>query len=448
MAHCHTSVCSRAAVRRSLAYFGAGVVRFFQVQLNSPVSAFLLGIGVSVFLGTASVGWSRTARRRGDGNGVRLASRFLRRASVRGALGLVVDQEFEHRNQRRRHVVRRSRVDAACYRSGLKCVNVRARFEGALATRAEPVDSLCLRRMRKLWQALIAFGIVVGVPGALATLIPLISRQWLVALAATSIYANCLLAILLTRNMGRTSSMRSLGFRLRYDLYSTQWSYEIEPTDPSKWRGTCVKRRDITALDPVDAINETLTRRSDKGLAFSSEPELAPVVELVDKTRSGPGEIELRPPHAQTGPSFAFRVVFIPDLAVGETASVTTKMVLPGYQFAFAEDVVARSQSSDVEVTGRDWNSWRFNYPTVRLEYSVFLPDELRAHLIGVELGDKGRDAEAELKYLKDHGCVQIAPATVGDVSGWRLKLDRDHPPIRTPYRLVWRPPSRADAAR
>ncbi|CAN5196208.1 hypothetical protein BH09ACT5_BH09ACT5_05950 [soil metagenome] len=228
-----------------------------------------------------------------------------------------------------------------------------------------------------------------------------------------------------------------------YEEINVEWSYLPGSKRDSVWDATTVLSRRLTARGRggVSRFSLSLTRDNDAAPHFGVD---GPPVYNLDpsSSRSSPGLLELRPPHKQAGTSFAQDVAFLPGLSDGDQAYLLLRGKLPGYKFAYRDDIAATSSGSKLGLREWDYNAFVIGHPTALLNYAVFLPDVLGAVPLGPRV-DRGGVEDVEMtRDVLQNFYAQEREEREGR-AGWLMSMSVREPVFKYTYRLMWRPPAR-----
>lgn len=268
------------------------------------------------------------------------------------------------------------------------------------------------------------------VPGLLLVN-PLVSWTGLLIFILTA--STLFLLVLLFRLIAHIDSIS--WYDRKYKMISNKWTYSLGD-DIRTLSGECISERRITSLS--NSI-KYVTISLDKDQAFI--PFKAPsgnIVELVEWHRDSGGSIIANQPHKFGDSKFAFRVEFLPPLTIDESAHFKVKYQIKDFKISNLEDL--RQLMLGSKITSRDYevNSFLINFPTDEFIYEIVMLPECKAIFqeVVVERGSAGNFFQEEKIYI-DRNCFRYERETNG---GWKVRLSRKSPPLKTRYRLQWKP--------
>lgn len=91
-----------------------------------------------------------------------------------------------------------------------------------------------------------------------------------------------------------------------------------------------------------------------------------------------------------------------------------------------------------------DYCSADVSFPTDLFTMEVLVPTALQSSHHGLQVILRDNEFPSEDAYIRRHGLFQADLVTHDGEAAWRLRLQRESPPIRTTYRLHWTPPRSA----
>jgi hypothetical protein len=228
-----------------------------------------------------------------------------------------------------------------------------------------------------------------------------------------------------------------------YDEVFVDWSYRPGSSE-SVWDAKTEQMRRMTIRDRrgIGSFLIRFDRDSDTtapafGTFAVPEFELDPASD-----RSSPGSMILRPAHRMSGTSYAQNVEFAPQLGEGDSATVIFRGQLPGYRYAYSDEIIAGSAGTTLGLRDWDYSAYDITHPVALLTYSVFLSDSTGATPLGPRVDHTGTpDNELTTAILRD-GYTQERAERDGE-PGWEMKMTVREPVFGCEYILMWRPPSK-----
>ena len=269
-----------------------------------------------------------------------------------------------------------------------------------------------------------------------------------VGVLALLLLASVVTNIWLLADRGRLSRAKRLekpdSDSYRYESLKIRWKYTLDPANPETWLGVQTCSREITALAEVRQILVNITKLSDSALSFRAADGRVPSHRLLSYVRaSDKGHISLAPAHRADGTNYSFYVVFSPPLQPGEPVKIEYELVCPQYKFAYRDDVVALSASSEPEVRDVEFNRYTTSMQIKELQYEVVLPESLGAVPAGLTLKSNTMDVKEQVTVIDQNHEYSQRRVMIDGEPCWVLALNRKNPLPRVTYYLNWRPPAR-----
>lgn len=231
-----------------------------------------------------------------------------------------------------------------------------------------------------------------------------------------------------------------------YELVGAAWSHRESTRHPGRWDANCQVTRTLRPHWPegLSVFAYTLTKPSGDFVSFF--PADPPVLTLTDWERADSGSVTLRDrPRRMEPASFIQDLDFMPPLRQGELGSFRINVDLPGYRFAYRDDVKAASAHAPAGVRDYEVCSYDLSFPTDRLLLSVTFPAALEADVLGFRVR-KNRTAldQEEMTRLEQYGCYTVTKLETDTGENVVASLDVPNPVLKRSYEIRWRPPRRS----
>lgn len=220
----------------------------------------------------------------------------------------------------------------------------------------------------------------------------------------------------------------------RYEKLHQCWRYTLSE-DKKTFTGECISERKVTSLCNSTSFITISIDKDQVLIPFQLEGKNN--VELLESYRDQ-GAVVLNQAHKTNDSKFSFRVYFNPPLSKGEIAYFKVKYIIDNFKISNLEDLRNYMTKSKIETRDYEYNSFRINYPTKDFKYEVVMPLSCKAIFsdLSVQRGTSNSTFEKERDYVvkKKHFMV------ISESDGWRMKLERKNPPIKTRYMFSWNP--------
>lgn len=228
-------------------------------------------------------------------------------------------------------------------------------------------------------------------------------------------------------------------------VVEVEWRFTQSTVREGSWDAQHINRRRLVAnVSQGLDTHSIVLNRGDTSLPFLGPGSIRYVLDP-GFSRSRAGTLVLRPPRAESTTAFAQDIAFVPSLARGEEAEFSYRGSVPGYVFAYLEDLIEGSQQSRLGLRDWDFVGFRPEHSAEGFTYSVFLADSLGATPVGPKAGPPS-SVDAELcQELIDDGSYRHDRAEIDGEPGWLMQLRIARPNPQRFYRLAWKPPRRAD---
>jgi hypothetical protein len=249
-----------------------------------------------------------------------------------------------------------------------------------------------------------------------------------------------------SRTSSADAAPREADFDRTYELIELSWEFTRSAARPDRWDASYRSRRILSANwnEGLERLEQQFSRDSDLLAPFG--PATVPRLALVDAdcTREYGGTIRLGEPRCTTGSVFKQDVLFNPPGRFGERLDVSLVADLPEYKHAYREDLLAATALSRSGPRAFDWASREISFPTRRLVYTAFLPDDLGACPKGFHACKSATLPDrAEHDAIDGAGGYSESRAIRQGVEGTLMRLDVSRPRSRYRYRLCWDLPTK-----
>ena len=225
-------------------------------------------------------------------------------------------------------------------------------------------------------------------------------------------------------------------FGRRYKLFSNKWTLSLNE-DMKTLKGVCEgERRIVCTSGSIKELNISV-EPAESLVRFPSDADYEVV--LLEHEYKG-GTVYACTPHKQEGQNFAFSLEFSPQLVPGDEVYVKYRFTMPIYKVASTECMKECFSTSPYDLRNDEYISNVISYPIEKFIYEINftddccvrpkLPEATWRELPSVEEMEKLRNKE---NYVSNYE------------NGWKLRLERNNPPIRTRYKFSWNPPSQKE---
>jgi hypothetical protein len=224
-------------------------------------------------------------------------------------------------------------------------------------------------------------------------------------------------------------------FDKEYILLKNKWKYTLNQ-DGETLDGECFSDRRMICLEAGMSHLAITISKDECFVPFDPALDYSPEMLSYDRKN---GTVSISLPHKKEGASFAFRINFVPSLAKDEEVGIKYKYKIPRFKMATLEYLRAKMATSRLPARDYEYNSIKVNNPIRHLIYEVTLPKTCLVLPDGLAVARGTAPFDEEEKSIVNKGWFLVENNDLG----CRMILDRKNPPIKTGYRIKWRPPER-----
>lgn len=219
----------------------------------------------------------------------------------------------------------------------------------------------------------------------------------------------------------------------KYQLVKCRWKYSLSP-DKHYLDGEYEGERILTCLR--DTISHVVVAVGPKEnlVPFGEVRDYRPAL-LADSKREH-GVMSLREPHRAIGSSLAFNIDFNPPLRKGETAYLHYRFEIPKFKISNIEDIIEKTKEGKLGPRDFEYNSYPITYPIERFQYELKFSSACKIKPKGIEV-TRGTATFQEEQDIMNTGAFHCEH----EDGEWRLSIDRDNPPMKSNYKIMWTPP-------
>ncbi len=228
-------------------------------------------------------------------------------------------------------------------------------------------------------------------------------------------------------------------YQRRHVLFSVSWAL-TRNADSSTLRGICTREEAIVCQPGVQDFIPVVVAQAANIVPF--DESLGFDAELLSYDYPG-GRVAIEHVNYSTGQNYSFRLRFTPPLRQGAIVSVKYRFTIPKIKVATVEQMREYLFKADPDVELRNYESFVIQVldPTDRFVYEAFF------------------DASCQIRPEQPHVSWRQAPilreqaelmggaysCTETSDGGWRMRIERENPPVETRYTLRWRLPRERD---
>jgi hypothetical protein len=136
------------------------------------------------------------------------------------------------------------------------------------------------------------------------------------------------------------------------------------------------------------------------------------------------------------GSTFAFRIDFTPPLAENEEAFVKFSFVITKFKVATFAELRKRIAQVKLEPRDYEYHSLFISFPIRRLLFEVMFDARCGIVPKGIEVKRGTSVFSEEQDYVIRSGKFKVEKVQ----DSWRLVLDRENPPLKAEYIIMWSP--------
>jgi hypothetical protein len=226
----------------------------------------------------------------------------------------------------------------------------------------------------------------------------------------------------------------------RYQFFLSRWTMRKSAV-MGYWDATLHAERRFTCLRPMRSMRWNINRRSEDDMPFNKH---LPQLKGYTATRSGHGLCVFREPH-RTGASLTFRVEFDPKLRPGEEVVMQWELDVPVYKPGTIEFLRERPAPQVPPPGEAEFTTTDVTYPIDEFVKEVIIPEKLMSSRHGVQVLRRDNEFVEEEEFLNRTGNFEVLRTDSNGESVWAIRIVRKNPPIKTAYRIYWRPPQEVD---
>lgn len=227
-------------------------------------------------------------------------------------------------------------------------------------------------------------------------------------------------------------------FDRKYRLKSTSWKFDIN-NDRKTLSAECVGERRMVCT--CGQISKMVIALSPFENFIPFDPNFNYEVQLIEKYYiNRKGEITINEPHRKSDSNFAFQINFNPPLTEGDEVYVKYRFVIGKYKIATLNYLRELAPKAQREARDCERTIFQASYPIEELITDLHFTQECRILPIGIEAKRFGLIDQNEMKVIKEKKYY-----SENNNDGWILHFDRKNPPIKTTYRISWKPPLEKD---